>query len=60
MKCDGKYYYSKVGMPEEDITINGSNVEADVEHKIKDGVCVKCGCSEGAIQKFGWKCKGER
>ncbi|GEM_PF-1374666 len=29
------------------------------EHDFVNGTCVRCGCSEGAVEAFGWACKGD-
>lgn len=28
-------------------------------HCIRNGVCISCGCSEGAINKFNWECSNK-
>ncbi len=34
----------------------GHTKAAGDSHTIVNGICTKCGCSEGAILHFGWKC----
>lgn len=40
-----------------DASPSDASPEVSLEHIFQNEVCVKCGCSKGAIEHFSWKCK---